>query len=41
VTGMTMYADGGLFMSPPRMIAEPDTQAARPERRLVWQPAKD
>jgi NAD(P)-dependent dehydrogenase (short-subunit alcohol dehydrogenase family) len=36
VTGMTLYADGGLFLSPPRMIAEPDTQAARPERRVAW-----
>ncbi|MCW2529110.1 MAG: short-chain dehydrogenase/reductase [Pseudonocardiales bacterium] len=36
VTGMTMFADGGLFLSPPRMIAEPDRQNARPERRLVW-----
>lgn len=40
VTGMTMYADGGLFLSPPRMIGEPDTQTARPERSLVWQPAR-
>jgi NAD(P)-dependent dehydrogenase (short-subunit alcohol dehydrogenase family) len=40
VTGMTMYADGGLFLAPPRNIGEPDTQTARPERRLVWQPGR-
>jgi NAD(P)-dependent dehydrogenase (short-subunit alcohol dehydrogenase family) len=40
VTGMTMYADGGLFLAPPRNIGEPDTQRARPERRLVWQPGR-
>jgi len=38
INGMTMYADGGLFMSPPRMLVEPDTQISRPERRLAWQP---
>jgi NAD(P)-dependent dehydrogenase (short-subunit alcohol dehydrogenase family) len=37
VTGMTMHADGGLFLSPPRTLAEPDRQVARPERHLVWQ----
>jgi NAD(P)-dependent dehydrogenase (short-subunit alcohol dehydrogenase family) len=40
VTGMTMYADGGLFLAPPRNIGEPGTQTARPERRLVWQPGR-
>jgi NAD(P)-dependent dehydrogenase (short-subunit alcohol dehydrogenase family) len=40
VTGMTMYADGGLFLSPPRMIAEPDAQFVRPERHLAWHPER-
>jgi NAD(P)-dependent dehydrogenase (short-subunit alcohol dehydrogenase family) len=39
VTGMTMHADGGTFLCPPRSLVEPATQSARPERRLVWQPA--
>jgi NAD(P)-dependent dehydrogenase (short-subunit alcohol dehydrogenase family) len=38
VTGMTLFADGGIFLNPPRSMVKPEAQLARPERRLVWVP---
>jgi NAD(P)-dependent dehydrogenase (short-subunit alcohol dehydrogenase family) len=36
VTGMTLYADGGLFLSPPLQPVNTDPTLARPERRVQW-----
>lgn len=36
LTGMTLYADGGMFLSPPIQPAAPDPSLARPERRVAW-----
>jgi hypothetical protein len=35
---MTLCADGGIFLNPPRSMVKPEAQLARPERRLVWVP---
>lgn len=40
VTGMTIFADGGAFISPPHNInAASTTERARPKRTLAWTPA--
>jgi NAD(P)-dependent dehydrogenase (short-subunit alcohol dehydrogenase family) len=39
VTGMTIFADGGFFLSPVAAEIELDDQVARPERALAWLPA--
>jgi NAD(P)-dependent dehydrogenase (short-subunit alcohol dehydrogenase family) len=36
VTGMTLFADGGLFLTPPRVPVESDEAILRPERRIHW-----
>jgi NAD(P)-dependent dehydrogenase (short-subunit alcohol dehydrogenase family) len=40
LTGMTLYADGGLFLSPPPQPVTNDPSLPRPERRLQWIPQK-
>ena len=39
VTGMTIFADGGLFLSPPRTELTVEDHLNRPERALAWIPA--
>jgi NAD(P)-dependent dehydrogenase (short-subunit alcohol dehydrogenase family) len=39
VTGMTIFADGGLFLSPPRTELTVEDHLSRPERALAWIPA--
>jgi NAD(P)-dependent dehydrogenase (short-subunit alcohol dehydrogenase family) len=39
VTGMTIFADGGLFLSPPRNELTVEDHLSRPERALAWIPA--
>jgi NAD(P)-dependent dehydrogenase (short-subunit alcohol dehydrogenase family) len=39
VTGMTIWADGGAFLSPPPMEMDVEEQISRPQRELVWHPA--
>jgi NAD(P)-dependent dehydrogenase (short-subunit alcohol dehydrogenase family) len=36
VTGMTLYADGGMFLCPPLQPVVVDPSLARPERRVQW-----
>jgi NAD(P)-dependent dehydrogenase (short-subunit alcohol dehydrogenase family) len=36
LTGMTLYADGGIFLAPPRVPVETGEGIPRPERRLEW-----
>jgi NAD(P)-dependent dehydrogenase (short-subunit alcohol dehydrogenase family) len=38
VTGMTIFVDGGLFLSPPELNMKVEDQLARPERKLAWTP---
>lgn len=38
LTGMTLYADGGMFLSPPPQSVTYDPSHPRPERRLQWAP---
>jgi NAD(P)-dependent dehydrogenase (short-subunit alcohol dehydrogenase family) len=39
VTGMTIFADGGLFLSPPRTDLTVEDHLDRPQRALAWIPA--
>jgi NAD(P)-dependent dehydrogenase (short-subunit alcohol dehydrogenase family) len=39
VTGMTIFADGGLFLSPPGTELTFEDQLDRPQRTLAWVPA--
>jgi NAD(P)-dependent dehydrogenase (short-subunit alcohol dehydrogenase family) len=39
VTGMTIFADGGLFLSPPGTDLTFDDRLDRPQRALAWVPA--
>jgi len=36
VTGMTIYADGGMFLAPPPVPTEVDPSWPRPKRELQW-----
>jgi hypothetical protein len=36
---MTIFADGGLFLSPPRTELTFSDQLDRPQRALAWVPA--
>jgi NAD(P)-dependent dehydrogenase (short-subunit alcohol dehydrogenase family) len=36
VTGMTLYADGGMFLCPPLQPVVVDPSLVRPERRVQW-----
>jgi NAD(P)-dependent dehydrogenase (short-subunit alcohol dehydrogenase family) len=36
LTGMTLYADGGMFLCPPLQPVTVDPSLPRPERRLQW-----
>lgn len=36
VTGMTLYADGGVFLAPPHVPVETGEGIPRPERRIQW-----
>jgi NAD(P)-dependent dehydrogenase (short-subunit alcohol dehydrogenase family) len=38
ITGMTLFADGGMFLSPVRAEIQLDQQIARPKRTLAWAP---
>jgi NAD(P)-dependent dehydrogenase (short-subunit alcohol dehydrogenase family) len=38
ITGMTLFADGGTFLSPVRANINLDDQITRPERSLAWLP---
>jgi NAD(P)-dependent dehydrogenase (short-subunit alcohol dehydrogenase family) len=40
VTGMTLYADGGMFLCPPLQPVTADPSLPRPERRVQWIPSK-
>jgi NAD(P)-dependent dehydrogenase (short-subunit alcohol dehydrogenase family) len=40
VTGMTLYADGGMFLCPPLQPVTADPSLPRPQRRLQWTPTK-
>jgi NAD(P)-dependent dehydrogenase (short-subunit alcohol dehydrogenase family) len=40
LTGMTLYADGGMFLCPPLQPVTVDPSLARPERRVQWMPQK-
>jgi NAD(P)-dependent dehydrogenase (short-subunit alcohol dehydrogenase family) len=39
ITGMTLFADGGTFLSPVRANINLDDQITRPERSLAWLPS--
>jgi NAD(P)-dependent dehydrogenase (short-subunit alcohol dehydrogenase family) len=40
LTGMTLYADGGMFLCPPLQPVTNDPSLPRPERRLQWAPQR-